>query len=145
MYQIRGYWFGRIPDIRLNSKYRIFFSKINIYIFSFQQNLPTFLVAISLLFSTYWKCSEKCLFIRVCIICSTVYPDIRPAGSRISKRPDIWYNPTLHDLLYHLWLLFYFVYDQEASRLHQHSSTEVQVIEIRNIQGDLVNMAVFFW
>ena len=74
-----------------NSKYRIFFSK-NMGIFSFQQNLPTFLVPISLFFYTHWKGSEKSLLIRsshYLFNSLTGYPaneTCYPAGYRISKK-----------------------------------------------------------
>ena len=72
------------PDIRVIINIEYFFSKKNIEIFSFQQNLPTFLVPISLLFYTHWKGSEKSLLIR-----SSHH------FNRISGQPDIQYNPTI--------------------------------------------------
>ena len=88
VYRISGRISGIRPDIRLKSKYRIFVKKY-IEFFSFQQNLPTFLVAISLLFYTYVvKSSEKICSFEVRIICLTVSPDIRP-DIRLSGQPDI--------------------------------------------------------
>ena len=61
---LAGYPANHFSGHRLNNKYRIYFLK-KINIFSFQQNLPTFLFAIWLfLFYTYWKGSEKGLFIK---------------------------------------------------------------------------------
>ena len=49
---------GRITDIWRDSKYRFFFQNLFWEIFSFEENLLTFLVAISLLLYTSWKGSE---------------------------------------------------------------------------------------
>ena len=77
----------RIPDIRLagySANYTIKICMYNVFSFSFQQNLPTFLVAISLLFTTYWKGSEKVRIISSTVICfimmNTMQPVSRTSG-----------------------------------------------------------------
>ena len=94
-YRISGW-----PQNRISGLIEFFLSKINIYIFSFQQNLTTFLVAISLLFSTFWNCSDF-LFIRSLhhlINRFSSFPSNEtgyPAGYRILKKGRInRYNPT---------------------------------------------------
>ena len=68
-----------------------FFLPKKIYIFSFQQNLPIFLVAFSILFYTYWRSDVRIIFC-FCFVFQVGYPVSRISGkwNRISDRiPDI--------------------------------------------------------
>ena len=109
------------PDIRLNSKYN-FFQKINLKNLSFHQNLPTLLVAISLFFPTWWKCSEKrfvyskfAAFVPKLILIPVISgkwnriwkrPDIRPAVYQVQPYKSLTTNLWLVDILTtNLWLV----------------------------------------
>ena len=75
------------PDIRQKSKF-IYFLKISTYI-SLVSPKPVHISGrYILLFNIFWTFSEKVCLFEVCIMCSTIYPNIRLSGHL-----NIRYNP----------------------------------------------------